>query len=232
MTAMPARLRALFLDPATPAKDARRNGGEALTAPAPATLAVLCPGHLAPAAGAIAALAAAEAGRRRCAAVCTWTGGEPPGVEASAAGLALPAARRLAVRLEVRDVCAAARGRLVLVGLPADPEAARTVVERVAATAGEAAVVTVVAGPRSPALDPLLGAQDRVLVVPPEGDLHALGGLALDEAARVARAVGVLRVPALGAGRLALRAGLVLPGSARRAALAALAGDIDLGPDG
>jgi hypothetical protein len=223
MTAVLGRVCGLFLRPgaSTQVHGAARTAAKARTAPA--SIGLLCAPAAAAAAGTMTGLAAARRAGTSCAVVCTWTGAtalDRP--EAGSGGLAVSTARRLAARLARRGIGARARGRLVRVELPADPGAARALAERVTGAAGETPVVTVVAGTRPEAFDALLAAQDRVVIVPPRGDLEGVGELAVLEAARVARAVGVLDLPAVGVGRLALSSGLVLPPTARRAALSAL----------
>ncbi|HEU4973933.1 MAG TPA: hypothetical protein VFT50_02495 [Baekduia sp.] len=225
MTAGLGRVRGVFVRPA---------GGAASAVPlertsartAPMRVAVVCPPAEAMLAGASVALAAAQCAGARAAVVCAWSGADARAADRGAGGFALVGASRLAERLRRREIPARARGRLVGVPLPAEAAQARAVAERVSAAGAEVPVVVVVAGSRSELFDPLLAAQDRVVVVPPAGELAAVGELAALEVARCARAVGVLALAGSGAGlgRLAAQAGLALPAATRRAAIAALRG--------
>jgi hypothetical protein len=88
-------------------------------------------------------------------------------------------------------------------------------------------VVLVVAGPRPPALDPLLAAVDRVVVVPPSDAPDGLEDLALVAAARLGRSTAVLRLPAASSSgaRVLATAGLLLAPALRAATSTTLAGD-------
>ena len=107
---------------------------------------------------------------------------------------ALPAARRLAGSLSLREVPARPCGRLVVVRLDEDPAHALAQARRIDAAAPEAPVVTVVHGPRSASTDALLGTHDTTVVV-----LPADAPAALDDLARAERGVRVVSagVPAL-----------------------------------
>jgi hypothetical protein len=219
------RLRDLFLTGEAPA--ARPVRGVAVQRAAPATLGVLVARGDAPVAGAALGLAVAAAHRAPCAVVCRWTGeeaGEPP-----RSGLAGAAARRLAQRLAARGLVAGAGGRIVTVALPGADVDARVAAERALAAAGDMPLVVTVAGPRPPGFDPLLAGLDRLIVVPPTGAPAGLERLAIDDAARLGRAAGLLRLPSSGAvgGRLLLAAGLPLSPAWRKAAATALRGGDD-----
>jgi hypothetical protein len=177
---------------------------------APSAVAALCaPGEAARVGRALGSAAAARAGTG-CAIVCRWTGEEPDDVSPPAPGPPVAgAARRVTTRLRGRGLAATARGRLVTVALAAGGVEARAQAERAAAAAGDVPVVLVLAGPRPAAFDPLLAQQDRIVVVAGAGAPAALEALALDDAARLGRATGVLRVgppaPAWLGGRASLR---------------------------
>jgi hypothetical protein len=216
-----ARLRELFLAPAGEEAPARQVAERAV----PATLAVLAAREDAAVSGAAVGLAAAGALRAACAVVCVWDG------EADAAAprsdLAIGAARRLGGRLAARGLLVGVRGRLVTVALPAEGSEARAAAERAMAATGDVPVVLVVAGARPAALDPLLAAVDRIVVVPAADAPAGLEDLALCGAARLGRSTAVLRLPPAGsaAGRLLAAAGLALVPSLRAAAAATIGGD-------
>ncbi|HEY6758670.1 MAG TPA: hypothetical protein VI318_04245 [Baekduia sp.] len=214
-----SRLRDLFLAPTD-----RAPATQAAVRAVPSTLAVLASATDAPIAGTALGLAVAAALGSGCAVTCVWSGAAPTPPRA---GLAVAGGRRLADRLSGRGLLAAARGRLVHVALPAPDVEARAAAERTIAAAGDLPVVLVVAGARPPALDPLLEAVDRIVIVPAPDALAGLEPLALDAAARLGRSTAVLRLPpsATTAGhRLLTSTGLILPPSLRAAATAALEG--------
>jgi hypothetical protein len=218
------RLRDLFLDPhADPA--ARRPAKQVAERAVPSVLGVLTAREEAAPAGAALGLTAAAAAGMPCALVCHWTG-EAANEAAATSGLAVRAARRLAARLTSRGLTASARGRLVTVVLPAAEPDARAAAERAFATAGDTPAVLVVSGPRPDNFDPLMAALDRLIVVPSPGAPTALEHLAVDAAARIGRATGVLRLPASGAAtrRLVVSCGVLLSPALRAAAEAALRG--------
>jgi hypothetical protein len=214
-----SRLVELFLAPA--ATTAEAPVVQVAVRAAPSALAVLCAPHAASIAGAAVALAALARGDEDVAVVCRWTGagGGPP-----TGGVATGAARRLGARLAGRDLAAAAHGRLVTVALPADPGAAVAAAGHAGAAAGGAPVVVVVAGARPAALDPLLSAQDRVIVVPEAGAPEGLEAVAVADAARVGRATGLLRLGAATPARAVVTAGWALPPALRATVGAALDG--------
>jgi hypothetical protein len=211
------RLRDIFLTP-TERQPATQVASRAI----PSTLAVLGSGADAQVAGTALALTAAAALHSRCAVVCVWSGGgTTPG-----ASLATVATRRLAERLAARGVVAAARGRLVTVALPPTDVEARAAAERTLAAAGDAPVVLVVGGARPPALDPLLAAVDRIVIVPPPDAPSGLEALAVDAAAHLGRSTSILRLPRAGAAghHLLTATGLLVPPALRAAATSALEG--------
>jgi hypothetical protein len=214
------RLRDLFLAPRADAAPARRVAERVL----PASLAVLAAGEDAAVAGAALGLAAARAHRAACAVVCVWTG---EGGSAPRGGPTGGTARRLRGRLAARGLAAAARGRLVEVALPASDTEARAACERAMAAAGDLPVVLVVAGPRPPALDPLLAAADRIVVVPPRDAAAGLEDLAVAAAAHLGRSTAVLRLPPGGPSpaQLLTGAGLLLTPALHAATTSTLAGD-------
>jgi hypothetical protein len=216
------RLRDLFLtgEAVSAAPPVRRVAERAV----PATLGILVsPGDASVVSAALGLVAATEH-RAPCAVVCRWTGAEP--AEPPRSGLAGGAARRLAQRLAARGLAAGACGRVVTVALPASDVEARAAAERALAAAGDVPLVVVIAGPRSPAFDPLLAGLDRLIVVPAAGTAVGLERLAIDDAARLGRGVAVLRLPSTGAvtGRLLAATGLPLSPAWRQAAAAALRG--------
>jgi hypothetical protein len=95
------------------------------------------------------------------------------------------------------------------------------------AAAGDLPVVLVVAGPRPPALDPLLAGVDRIVIVPPPDAAAGLEALAVAAAARLGRSTAVLRLPASGSptGRLLASGGVMLVPSLRAASASTLGGD-------
>jgi hypothetical protein len=95
---------------------------------------------------------------------------------------------------------------------------------RAAASAGDVPAVLVLAGARPAAFDEQLGLHDRVLVLPPAGAAEGLTDLAVLDAARVARATGVLGAPVSAQARALVAGGLVLPPSVRAAVGAAVRG--------
>ncbi|WP_445151674.1 hypothetical protein [Baekduia sp. Peel2402] len=215
---MSVRLRDLFLAPADGAP-ARRVAERVV----PATVGVLGPPREGAIAAASVALATMGARRARCAVICRWDGREA----APRPGLASISARRLADRLERRGVQAAARGRLVTVGLAAEPAEARAAVERLLVAVEETPLVVLVAGPRPPALDPLLATLDRLVVVTALDAPPGLGDLALDEAAALGRSVARIDLPDTPLGSLVASTGRPFSPGLRAAATAALGGDRD-----
>jgi hypothetical protein len=216
------RLRDLFLtgEAAAGTGSVRRVAERAV----PATLGVLAAPGDAPVAGAALGLAVAAAHRAPCVVVCRWTGAE--GVEPARSDLASGAARRLAQRLAARGLVVGACGRVVTVALPTSDVEARATAERALAAVGDVPLIVTVAGPRPLAFDPLLAGLDRLIVVPSSGALAGLEGLAIDDAARLGRSAGLLRVPSTGAvaGRLLVAVGLPLSPAWRKAAATALRG--------
>ncbi len=218
------RLRDLFLvGEAAPATRPVRQVAERTV---PATLGVLVSPGDAPAVGAALGLVAAAACRAPCAVVCRWTG---EATEVPRSGLTGAAARKLAQRLGARGLAAGACGRVVTVALPASDGEARAATERALAAAGDIPLVLVIAGARPPAFDPLLASLDRLIVVPPSDAAEGLERLAIDTAARLGRAAGVLHPPGTGAatGRLLAATGLPVAPAWRKVAAAALRGGDD-----
>jgi hypothetical protein len=216
------RLRDVFVAPGPPAPTPAVLVAERAV---PATLGVLVAPAQAAASGAVLGLAAARAGGSPCALVCRWTGDVADAAPLASAP-AVGAARRLASRLSSRGLDGAARGRLVTVRLPPAADEARDAAERAAAAAGEAPTVLVLAGARPPSFDTLLAEADRLVVVASPDAPSGLEHLALEDAARVGRATGVLRLSpsAALAQRLTVATGLLLSPPLRAAAEAALGG--------
>lgn len=141
--------------------------------------------------------------RARCGLLAVWDpGGRPP-----RPGPAVPAARRLAEKLEARGLPAGPRGRLAWLALPADPGQAAAAIAR-AAAAVDVPTVVAAAGPRCGAVDDLLDDQDLIVVVPPARGSETVAELALASlGARRAPAVPCPPLPQ-GATRLLALAGL------------------------
>jgi hypothetical protein len=121
-------------------------------------------------------------------------------------------ARRLAASMHARGLDAVATGRLVLVRLDDDPHVAVAEAEHAAAAAGDAPIVTAICGPRDPAFDALLEAQDCAIVVARDvpDEVRRLAVAALGP-----RAVAVSPLAAVS--DRAARAGIWVPPAARRA---------------
>lgn len=201
-----------FVAPAADAADApaRRPAVRAQTAHVPAAVGVLCAPADARAIGCAAGLQLVGAGAAPAALVALWTGAEPrPG---GAAAPPARAARRLAAAAAGRGLAARAAGRLTVIGLPADADAAVAAARQALATAAAVPTVLVVAGPREDALDDLLCACDVVLVA---GD-DALAGLAAELLERRGVATRRVAAPAVPAAAVAARGAALLP-AARRA---------------
>jgi hypothetical protein len=141
--------------------------------------------------------------------------------------MASPVARRLAERLDRRGLPASARGRVVTIALPLDPAEARAAVERTLAAVGDLPLVVLVAGPRPPALDPLLATLDRLVVVPAPDAPPGLSDLAVTAAAQLGRGVARLDLPDTPLRRLVVGSGRSLSPRLRAAATAALGGGGD-----
>lgn len=128
------------------------------------------------------AVAAALAGELRArehapaALLAVWPGERVTGALAGAG------ARRLAARLEGRELTVIARGRLAWLALDsAAPAAARSLSRAEAATDGPS--VLAVCGPRCPTIDALLVERDLVLLVTAPGAAPALSEIALADLA-------------------------------------------------
>ena len=150
------RLSAAFLADATRAAPEEAMRPTIAAAPA---IAALCRPEDAWVVGGTVALATG-----RVAVVAAWGAIAPPVVRAPAT----PGARRLAAALARRGHAATSTGRLVHVPLGASASEACAEAARVAAAAGDAACVAVLAGPRDERVDALLRAQDRVVVAAEE----------------------------------------------------------------
>jgi hypothetical protein len=137
-------------------------------------------------------------------------------------GSGSPAARRLAAALAARGHAASAAGRLAVVALPSDGQAAESAVRRLAAGPAECPVVLVLAGPRSQAADELLAEQDLVLVARRGEEDATVADLAVHALAARGLAVGSLPVPH-GPARILAARGLAAPATTRRALTVALA---------
>jgi hypothetical protein len=173
MTDLLARAAGFFLAPS----DAKR--ASALTrVPGTARAVVLGSVQDAPPLAAAMALALRTADRAAAALVAVWRGGGER--NSPTAGVATPAAARLAARLSRRGLPAAARGRLIWLELPAEPQETPAVLLH-AAAAVDGPVVTALAGPRPAALEVVIDDHDLVLVAAdPDAPLAhaALAGLA------------------------------------------------------
>jgi hypothetical protein len=113
-----------------------------------------------PQAQAVAAALALRLRTRGPVVVCAWASSASRASAPATAG-----ARRLAASMHARGLDAAATGRLVLVRLDDDPHIAVAEAECAAAAGGDAPIVTAICGPRDPAFDALLEAQDCAIVV-------------------------------------------------------------------
>jgi len=135
--------------------------------------------------------------------VAVWGGGAP-----LVRGVATRATARLVARLSVRDLEAVARGRLAWLELPPDPAGASATLHAAAAVV-DGPVITALAGPRPPALEPLIDDHDLAVVAADPGS--ALASAALGTlAGRRAPAVACRPVPRGLASALAM-AGLLSP---------------------
>jgi hypothetical protein len=142
--------------------------------------------------------------------VATWGVEEPP-----VRGTATRSAARLAARLALRDLAAVARGRLAWLELPEEPAEATAAVHAVAAVV-DGPVVTALAGPRPPALEPLI--DDHDLAVVAADPASSLACAALDAlAGRSVPAVACRPVPR-GLARALATAGMLPPRLDRPAA--------------
>jgi len=215
------RLRELFLAPDA-AAPVRRVAERAV----PATVGVLGPAREGEVAAVALAVAVARGRRARCAVVCRWDGACPEAPRAALA-LATRGARRLAERLDRRGLPASARGRVVTVALPPEPAAARAAIERTHAAIDDLPLVVLVAGPRPPALDAVLAALDRLVVVPAPDAPSGLSELAATAAARLGRGVARLDLPDTALARLVAITGRSVSPRLRAAAAAALGGGDD-----
>lgn len=193
------RASTLFL---APAGEPRRPSPRVLTVPAPFAPSAIVLGARADAMP-VARLLATELRLRAgggCVLVGEWHGGEPEG---PASGQAHPATRRLAARLAGRGLEGSARGRTLHLALPGDPVAAAAAWQRAVAAAGAPAICAL-AGPRTPAFDPLLDEQDLLVLAPAADAVEALTELALSGLAGVRTPVVVSRpVARRGAGVVA-----------------------------
>lgn len=196
------RAASLFLAPpdGRPPRSRSRGRSSATTsaAPPPAPCAAVL-GAPADAIG-VARLLSAELRLRTragCVLLAEWRGGE---LSPESAGVAPVSARRLVERLAGRGIEATARGRTVHLPLPPEPVPAVSVLLRAVVAAG-VPTVCVLAGPRAPALDPLLDEQDLIVVAPAVGGPDGLAELALAGLADVRATVVVSRPVPRGAAR-------------------------------
>src|SRR5438552_4393245 len=171
MTALLDAIARIFV--AAPSVQQRR---EAITVVAVPSAAVC-----GPAAEPLACALALLLRRRGPAVVCAWGGGaRRPGAPATAG------ARRIAASMTARGLEAHASGRLVVVTLDSAPSIGAAEAARAAAAAGEAPVVLALCGPRDPAFDQVLAAQDLAVVAADEApeELVRLGVAALESTTR------------------------------------------------
>jgi hypothetical protein len=138
----------------------------AATMPAEARAVVLGgPRDTEPLAAALAlTLRAAE--RAPAALVAVWRPGSQD--DRTTGGLASPSASRLASKLTRRELPTTARGRLAWLPLPDEPDAAAAALHSATAVV-EGPAVTALAGPRPPALEPLIDAHDLAVVAAEPG---------------------------------------------------------------
>jgi len=163
------------------APSAARPAETAVVPPAARAVVLGSPAAAVPVAAAVA-LSLRTAAGAPTAVVAVWSpddasrAGSPPGISPSVSpaaatrgaerpshGLAARAAARLAARLTAHGLETAARGRLVWLLLPAEPQAAATAVRRASAIV-EGPLVTAVTGPRPAVLDDLVAEHDVVVV--------------------------------------------------------------------
>lgn len=149
--------------------------------------------------------------------VCRWGADGRRGAVPASAG-----ARRLAASMNARGLSAQASGRLVGVALDEMPSVAAAEAARATAAAGEAPVVLALCGPRDPAFDDVLAAQDVAIVALQDApqELVRLAVAALEQRTRRAVSAPLLGAPSAWLARTGISAG---PG-ARRALAAATDG--------
>lgn len=221
MTPMAERVRALFVSPAapieapatwTPPAAAKSSAGEVPSERFDAarmrvarrgllTIVLEPSGAAAPVGAAVANELRCRA-RARTALLIVWA---PSGVPAAAAP-AWPAARRLAERLEAGGSSAVARGRLVRVDLPPDPEAAAARIPEL--IAGDAPAVLVLAGPRPATFDQVLAAARLVVLVTDADRPPAVEELAVEELAHRGARVSIMAPMGSATARVVAGAGL------------------------
>jgi hypothetical protein len=202
---------------AAEAEAAVHRGSAEASAWAP-SVAVLAPPSHGPPLGSALAFALACGRRAPVGLVSVWAPGDAS-LRGPWHGPGMPAATRLAVALGARGHEARTSGRVVGVRLAQAADEAAAEAGRVAAAAGSAPAVLVLAGPRSACFDDVLAAQDLVVVaVAPDGD-PVLARLA---AAGLERAVICFAPPADPARALAA-AGIALLPAVRRALAGPLA---------
>jgi hypothetical protein len=182
MTELLARFSALFVEPAAPAR--------AVPRPPPPSVGLVAERRGGLATASLLALGLARIAKAPGALVCAW----PPELVVDAVvAPASPGARRLARTLRVRDLAAVATGRLVRLALPLGPdEAAATHSHAIAAS--DLPAVALLAGPRPPALEALLGGLDALLVAPSRDGDPRLADLALAGLAEHGRPTGHCRL--------------------------------------
>jgi hypothetical protein len=183
-------------------------------APAAPAVAVLAAGADALVVGAALALALARRERAPVAALCAWD--RDGAARLAWTAPARPAARRLATALAARGHDARPAGRLAVVRLPAGAHEAADDARRVLAAAGSAPAVLALGGPRSAAFDALLAEQDLVVVGSRAEAGSVLVQLALADLAGAVRACAC-ELPASAPARSLAAAGLALSPSVRRA---------------
>jgi hypothetical protein len=219
MTGVVARVVAFFVAPGAAAK---AEAGPVPVVDATASASPPCAAVVGSGERPVVPVAAAVAGELRlragvpAALVAVW---RPDTPARTPVGAATPGARRLAARLAGEQPAAAtACGRLAWLPLPAEPVEAAHAAAGLAARTG-APVVLALCGPRTPALEPLLAAQDlavAVLRADADHDLRALALAALP-VPEPARAIHAPLAP--GPPRWAALAGLArlrsLPGTGR-----------------
>jgi hypothetical protein len=183
---------------------------------APRTIAVLTRPEDARAVG--GAVALAVAGGARPAVVAVWAAEKP---SQTLRAPATPAARRLSAALARRGHDAHPTGRLVVVALGGSSTEACAEAARIAAAAGDAPVVSVLAGPRDDRTDVLLRAQDRVVLSAGAG-ATVLADLVLASLAAADIPARPLAAEIAPAGRALAATGTALGGALRKALEAAL----------
>jgi hypothetical protein len=196
---------------------ARERLGRAALAPAP-SLGVLANARDLPAVA--VAVGVVVARRSPAALVCLYAPGDAvPGPTLRAPPRA--AATRLAASLRARGLAADARGRVAMVELAEEQDAAGAAAHALAAAGALATVLAIAV--RDPDLDVLLAAQDAILVALPSSADPTLAELAASGAARLAPRATSMALNLDPASRTLALAGLHAPAAVRAAVQGSIA---------